>query len=62
MVVYHIDTDFSKLRHRETVGAIQALMDLYQKTGKKDKYQDLLEQWVDANPRDRRAREELDKL
>jgi hypothetical protein len=62
MVVYHIDTDFSKLRHRETVGAIQALMDLYQKTGKKDKYQDLLEQWVDANPQDRRAREELDKL
>jgi Tfp pilus assembly protein PilF len=59
-IVNQLDPDFKKLKHRETLGAITALLDIYKKTNQTDKHRELLERWVQANPGDRRALKELE--
>ena len=61
-VVFDIDTDFKSLKHRETVGAISALMEAYKAASDKPKLKTLLRKWVEANPQDRGAQDELNRL
>jgi len=54
-VVNTLDSDFKAIKHRETGGAISALLDIYKSSGQIDKAEALLRRWIDANPGDRRA-------
>ncbi len=58
-VVNEIDNNFRQLKHRETVGAISALLEIYKKEDNKDKLKALLTKWVEANPGDRQSQQEL---
>ncbi len=60
--VYSIDSDFKNMKHRETVGAISILIESYKAANDKVKLKTLLRKWVDANPQDRGAQEELSRL
>ena len=61
-VVNKLDPDLANIQHRETVGALSALMDIYSRTGQKDKHLSLLEKWTAAHPQDTRAFQELERL
>ena len=54
-----MDSNFRAMQHRETVGAISALLDIYRSTGEKAKLKELLQRWVEANPGDRQSATEL---
>jgi tetratricopeptide (TPR) repeat protein len=57
--VNEMDSDFRKLKYRETVGAISALLEIYRSQGNKEKLKGLLTKWVEANPGDRQSQQEL---
>ncbi|MBL8026378.1 MAG: DUF2723 domain-containing protein [Fibrobacteres bacterium] len=61
-VVYEMDSDFKQMKHRETVGAISALLEMYRANGSKDKLKALLQKWVEANPGDQQSQQELMRL
>lgn len=61
-VINKLDPDLANMTHRETVGALSALMDIYSRSGQKDKHIALLTRWTNAHPQDTRALQELEKL
>jgi hypothetical protein len=58
-VVNEMDSDFRSMKHRETVGAISALLEIYRMQGQKDKLKSLLTRWVEVNPGDKQSQQEL---